>query len=224
MTINSFAQKEMALVRKGNKLYNKEYYVEAEVEYKKALEKKYDLVEASFNLGDALYRQKRYDSAAKLFELSANLSDDKMFKSKSYHNLGNSYLEGFKSEKDPQTKGKKLNQSIEAYKTALKHNPKDIDTKYNLSYALKYKQQQQQQQENKKENQNKDQQDKQKQQQDKQEQQQNQKQESQQQKQELSKEDIERLLKALQNDEKEVQKKLMKKKVEVIKVKIEKEW
>ena len=134
-----------------------------------AITSRSDLVEASFNLGDALYKQNKYDQAIKQFEISANLSNDNLFKSKSYHNLGNSYLKGFETDDNPETKMQKLDLSIEAYKNALKNNPKDYDSKYNLSYALRLRNQQQNSNQNKD---NQDQQQRQKEQQQKEKQQQ----------------------------------------------------
>ena len=66
--------------------------------------------------------------------------NDKENSSKVYHNLGNSYL-----------LQNKLDESISSYKSALRNNPKDIETKYNLAYAqaMKKKQEQQQKQDNK---------------------------------------------------------------------------
>ena len=55
-------------IRSGNKFYGKAEYSEAEISYRKALEKQPDSYEANFNLADALYKQKRYDEAAGLNE------------------------------------------------------------------------------------------------------------------------------------------------------------
>ena len=89
--------------------------------------------EATFNLGDAVYQQKRYDEAAKQFQLSAQTNPDKSVKAKAYHNLGNTFLEQ-----------KKYEDAAKAYKNALKENSKDADTKYNLAYANAMLKQQQQ--------------------------------------------------------------------------------
>ena len=70
------AQQERGLTRDGNKFFDKGKFADAEAQYKKALEKKNNFPEAVFNLGDALYKQQRYDEAAKQFELSAKLLTD----------------------------------------------------------------------------------------------------------------------------------------------------
>src|SRR6476620_5405397 len=97
--------------RNGNKQFDKGNYTDAEANYKKALDKKNNIPEATFNLGDAVYQQKRYDEAAKQFQLSAQTNTDKSVKAKAYHNLGNTYLEQQKWE-----------DAVKAYKEALKQN------------------------------------------------------------------------------------------------------
>ncbi|MCB0852438.1 MAG: tetratricopeptide repeat protein, partial [Bacteroidetes bacterium] len=141
-----FADKDKALVRKGNKDYLNGSFVESEVNYKKALEENSRNAKAAFNLGDALYNQQRYEDAAAQFELASKLADDKSDKAEALHNLGNSLL-----------KKQDFAKSIEAYKNALRLNPQDMDTKYNLAYAMQMmKQQQNQNQDNQdKENQDK---------------------------------------------------------------------
>ena len=113
--------------------YKEKNYSDAEVAFKKGIEKDSTSFKPHFNLGDALYKQNRLDEAIKLFKKSSEMTDDDVLKAKAYHNLGNTYL-----------KQQKYKESIEAYKNSLKKNPKDLETKYNLSYALNQLQQQQQ--------------------------------------------------------------------------------
>lgn len=145
LAMNGFAQKERKYIRQGNKEFEKQDYENSEVLYRKAM----DLDEKKthkplFNIGDALYKQEKYDDAASEFNNLTDYELSKDEKAKIYHNLGNSYL-----------KNKKYKESIEAYKNALRNNPNDMDTKYNLVYAQKKLDQQQQQQQN--QDQNKDQ-------------------------------------------------------------------
>jgi Ca-activated chloride channel homolog len=216
----AYGQTDRALARDGNKLYNEKKYTDAEVKYKKSLSKNKDLNEATFNLGDAYYKQEKYDDAAQQYQDVIARKPGSEILSKAYHNLGNSLL-----------KGKKYEESINAYKNALKASPSDNDTRYNLAYAQSMLRQQQQQQQQQKQDQNKDkkdqdkkdQQSKQQENKDKQDQQKQQQQQQQaQQKQGISKEDAERMLQALNNDEKNRQKKLLKK--EATRVQIEKDW
>lgn len=221
---NIFAQSTNDLLRRGNDAYQEKKFSDAEVKYKKALEKNPKTEIGKFNLGDALYQQQRYEDASQQFESMAASTKDKSAQAKAFHNLGNSYVQA-----------KKYQEGINAYKNSLKLNPKDEDTKYNLAYALSMmKQQQEQQKQN--QDKNKDQKDKQQQQKKDQQQKQNeqkkeeQKPEKEQQKQQqqkeqkLSKEEAERLLEALKNEEKKVQEKLDKKKEKGTRVRVEKDW
>ncbi|MFC1733150.1 tetratricopeptide repeat protein [candidate division KSB1 bacterium] len=218
---SGFAQNEAKLARRGNKLYNEGKYNAAEIDYRKSLEKKSDYTKAQFNLGNAMYQQKNYEEASKVFEGLTQKSMDAVTTAKAYHNLGNSYLEQ-----------KKFKEGINAYKNSLKLNPNDVDTKYNLAYAQRMLNQQQQQQQNKDQDQNqedkKDQeqqnQDQQQQEQQKEQQQKQEQQQNQQQKGQMSKEDAERMLEALKNDELKTIEKVNKKKTKGVQVQIEKDW
>jgi len=215
--------------RNGNHQFDKGVYTDAEASYKKALDKKNNMPEATFNLGDAVYEQKRYDEAAKQFQLSAQTNTDKTIKAKAYHNLGNTFLEQQKWE-----------EASKAYKESLKNNPKDADTKYNLAYAnamlIQQKNQDKQNKDNKdkkddkkdkkddKKDQNKDDKNKD---QNKDQQSKNQDKKDQQQKGQqpkLSKEEAEKLLQALQGEEQKTNQKMQQKQMKVVNVKIEKDW
>ncbi|MBL0308916.1 MAG: tetratricopeptide repeat protein [Bacteroidetes bacterium] len=220
-------QPEKTQTRNGNKNFKKDNYTDAEADYKKALNEKNNMPEAVFNLGDAVYEQKRYEEAAKQFQLSAQTNADPVVKAKAYHNLGNTLLEQ-----------KKWADAISAYKNALKINPKDADTKYNLAYANAMMQQQQgggenkQDQKNKKEDKKDQQQNKQDNKDQKQDEQQGKQQEQkeqqqkqgQQQQAKLSKEDAEKLLQALMNEEQKTNQKMQQKQMKPVNVKIQKDW
>ena len=203
-----YGQNEKTLIKKGNSEYNKKNYSEAELNYRKSLEKNPQSATGSYNLGNALYKQGKQEEAEQYFSGSAAMEKDKAAQAEALFNLGNSKL-----------KAEKYEESISAYKQALKLNDKDEEARYNLAYALsKLKKQQQQQQQNKdkKQDQKKDQEQKkdqqqQEQKQDQQKQQQEQQQQQAQKKEKISKEDAERMLQALKNDEKKLQKKLVKK-------------
>ena len=134
--LSLLAQKESRNVNAGNKHYVKEKFVESEVEYRKGLEKNNSSFSANFNLGNALYRQEKYEDAAEQFNRAAALagSDSKRIAAAN-HNKGNALLNA-----------QKIDEAIDAYKEALRHNPNDHDTRYNLAYAKHMKQQQNQQQ------------------------------------------------------------------------------
>ena len=231
-----FAQKEKSDIHKGNQLYEAQKYKEADASYRKSVAQKSQSVEGNFNLGDALYKQKNFKDAAQKFTDLATSASRSDIKAKAYHNLGNALLED-----------KKLQESVDAYKKALLNNPKDEQTRYNLAYAMeKLKQQQQQDKKNNKDGKNKD--DKNKDQKNKDQQnkddknkdqkskddknkdgkdkdQQNKDQQGQQpQPNKLSKEDAERMLQALNNEEKNTQDKLKNKKAKGSKARIVKDW
>ena len=196
----SFPQKENALLRQGNHNFEKGEYKEAEKNYRKALELNKESVKGQFNLGTAVYKNNNFEESAKIYSNLAGNNVDRETRSKVFHNLGNSFLQSKEYEK-----------SILAYKNALMNNPKNVDTKYNLEYAkmmLKKQQQQQQQQNKDKKDDKKDQKDKQDQNKDQNKNQEQQKQSQDQKK--ISKDDAERMLEALKNDEKKTMQKVKK--------------
>lgn len=192
-----FAQKEMIDVNSGNRKYKDKKYVDAEIDYRKALEKNPKSFSANFNLGNALFRQEKYEDAAKQYANALDFAgDDKIRKAHVYHNIGNSLL-----------MNEKYQESIEAYKLALRNNPNDDETRYNLAFAKKKLQQQQQQQQNQDQQQQNQDQQQQNQNQDQQKQDKDQQQQQQPQLKEngMSKEEAEQILQALQQDEKDTQ-------------------
>lgn len=222
----SFAQSNRILINKGVDKYDEKKYSDAEVDFRKVVEGSPKNFDANFNLGDSYYKQQKYEEAIKSYTSALENTESDANRAKVYYNIGNSLL-----------KDDKIEQSIEAYKNALKYNSDDDDTKYNLSYALELlknknqkKDQQNKNDQNKKDQNKKDQQKQQNQNQDqqnkdqkKQDQKQNpqpkdqeSKQDNTKQKQQpkenqISKEEAQRILDALKNNEKDLQKKLRKK-------------
>ena len=133
LTLNVAAQKESGDVRSGNKFYKAQKFTEAEIAYRKGLLKNQNSVEANYNLGNALFKQKKYADALEQYKIIIALQPkEKERLAAAYHNIGNSLLVD-----------NKIEQSIEAYKLALKNNPKDNETRYNLAYAQELLKQQQ---------------------------------------------------------------------------------
>lgn len=239
------AQNERKFIRQGNKYYEKAMadtahidtaqFNKAEIEYRKAIDKKPDDQKWNFNLADALYKQKKFEESGEKFKEIADKTIDKTEKSRALHNLGNSLL-----------MNNKLDESIAAYKDALRNNPSDLETKYNLLYAMNLKKKQQEQKkkqdQNKDKDKNKDQdkkdqnkdqkkdqdkkdQDKQNKDQQNQNQNKDQKQQQQQQQSKISRQNAEQMLQALENDEKKTQEKV--KKIQAMKAqskKVDKDW
>ena len=211
------AQKEAPDIRHGNRDYNKDNFSEAEVDYRRGLEKNDKSYQAHYNLGNSLFRQNKYPEAAEEFVKAAQLIDPKKDKQKAastYHNLGNSLFAQQQYDK-----------AVAAYQNALRANPKDDDTRYNMVKAmqlLQQQQQQQQKQQNQDQHQNQNQQQQQQDQQDQNQDQQQQQQEQQQQDQQMDQETAEQILQALEQDEQETQEKLQRQ--QGSKRRVEKEW
>ncbi len=230
-----FAQDAKSDIHKGNKLYQQKKYAEAEAAYRKATAKKDQKLESNFNLGDAMYKQKKFDSAGRNFTSIASSSTNPLVKAGAYHNLGNALLAN-----------KKYDESIDAYKKALLNNPNDDETRYNLAYAQEMlKKQQNKNKDNNNQNKNKNNnnqnknkndkdknkndKDKNKQDKDKQNQGGNNQDKSNQQNQpqspnKVSKDDAQRMLDALNDQEKNTQDKLKNKKLQGVKVPVTKDW
>lgn len=135
-------------VKGGNSAYENKNFADAEVNYKRATVAKPEGVEGFFNLGDALYKQGRYDEALEAYQKAGNMTTNPSLQAKIMHNVGNIYRE----KKQPK-------EAAEAYKSALRLNPNDDETRYNLAKTLReLKAQEQQNQDNKddKKDQNKD--------------------------------------------------------------------
>ena len=195
---NALAQDDKAIIKKGNEEYKKNEFDKAAEQYQKVITKTPANATAQYNLGNALYKSSKTDEAINAFDNAANNSTDKGEKSKALYNKG-VVLQN----------NKKLPECINAYKDALKLNPQDEDARQNLQKALQQlKQQQQQQKDNKEQKKPKDDQKK-KEQQNKKDEEKNQQQPKQQQP-KITKKDAEEKLKALLQQEKNLQDKLQK--------------
>jgi len=229
-TFMSFSQSDPNnLVLKGNADIENKNYKDAEVEYRKAISTNKNQNKASHNLGNLLFENQNYDEAIQEYFKTQKNSEIDLEKHSAFHNLGNSYM-----------KKKDYAQAVEAYKNALRNNSADDETRYNYALAKKFlegdkrqnsensedsEEEKQDQSEDQKENQDKDQnsdqnseseQEKPKDQDDKEEQEQGGG---------LSKQQMENLLEAVNNIEKDLNEKLKsgKKKLQTTK-KSEKDW
>lgn len=220
------AQKDAEYLYDGNKLYHSSKIPESSAKYARALELNPNNRKANFNLGNALYKNAIlvksgaltmpqsttmkpdslagliFDQAAQNFAVVANSVSDKDTLHQAWHNIGNCYLQK-----------KEYQQAVDAYKKALKYDPKDEETRYNLAYALKNLpkqkggggggQSQQQQKQQKSEDKNKQQQ---------------------QQQSQMNKDQAEQLLKALMDSEKKLQDKRKQKQEDAANSRVEKDW
>ncbi|HPU46337.1 MAG TPA: tetratricopeptide repeat protein [Bacteroidales bacterium] len=231
----SFSQNEKNIngdifLFQGNTAYRKGNFQQAEELYRKGLLLPSDhKSQGYFNLANSLYNQKKYDLAENEYINSLNLLDENnnFAKSKIYYNIANLYLEQ-----------KKYENAIDYYIKALSLNPLDSDAQYNLNYAWKMMQQSKKNNNKEKNDQNKndqnqsdndkqnqqDEQNKQNQQQDNNENKQ-QNQDNKQNQKTMSKEEIERLLKAMQQKELQTQQQLRDTlNYNKSKISIEKDW
>jgi len=226
----TLAQKDTKKVYDGNKLYYDSNYVHATYDYREAIKLNPLNYKAHFNLGASLYRNATevrnsknaflqanqkvntdsladliLDEAAQNFAVVANSVSHPDTLQKTWHNIGNCYLQK-----------KDYDQAITAYKKALKLDPKDEETRYNLAFALKNRKP--------KDNKGGGSGDNQKQKKNQEEQKNEQKKNQQQQQNQISKEEAERILKALMNAEKKNQDKRKQKQEDASKSDPEKDW
>lgn len=218
------AQKiERDYIRKGNRLFNDSVFVDAEVNYRKALEVNPKSTVSMYNLGNTLSQQQKFKDAMEQYVAAGKIEKDKMKLAHIYHNMGVLFQAG-----------KDYAQAVEAYKMSLRNNPKDDETRYNLALAQKMLKDQQQNQQNQDQNQdqNKDEQEKKQDQQKDQNKQNDQKKDDQQQQppkpekkdNEMSKENAEQLLNSVMQDEKDTQDKVKKQQQVIQGGHLEKDW
>jgi len=211
---------EQDYIRSGNKLYADSLFEKAEVEYRKALEIDPASTDALYNLGNALFNQinqtpAKAGESLEQYKTAAKLETDKERLAQIYHNMGVLlYL------------GEQYGESVAAYKEAMRNNPHDDETRYNLAKAMymnrqqgqqqdqqnqeqeqEQQQEQQQNEQQQQEQQNKEQQQEQQNQEQQNEQQQEQETQQQQNEEQISKENAEQILNALMQDEKDIQEK-----------------
>jgi len=212
---NKAYQEAKELLQKGKKNEALEAYERALKYYRDAEIEKPESPRLSYNIGNVNYQQEKYEDALEKYYRALSV-DEPENQAATYYNMGNAlYRSG------------KYAEAIQAYQKCLDINPNDEDAKYNLEFvrkkmkemldreAQRQQNQQEQQQEQQKDQKSQEQEQSQQQEQKQQQQAQSQEeQEKQQQKQEqvqtkegMTKEDAERILNALKDDEREIQKK-----------------
>ena len=139
----AFAQSDRHFIRTGNKLYRNQNYPKAEVEYRKAMSQNGSNAHAVYNLGNALMMQQKDSAAIVQLENAGKMEANKTRKAMAYHNIGTICQ-----------RHQLYGDAIKAYEEALRNNPNDNETRYNLALCKRLnknnkeqqKQQQQQQQ------------------------------------------------------------------------------
>lgn len=124
----AYAQTDRQFIREGNRLFTKQQYDKAEVQYRKAIEKNSSNPQALYNLGCALMMQNKDSAAIVQYQKATKVEKNKTRLASVYHNIGvvcqNHKMYG---------------EAIKAYEQALRNNPKDDETRYNLALCKKMK-------------------------------------------------------------------------------------
>lgn len=205
----SMAQADRQYIRNGNKLFRSGQFDQAEVAYRKAIEKNPRNPQAHYNLGNSLMAQRKDSAAIQSLQKSTELETSKIRKAMAYHNMGVVCQQH-----------KMYGEAIEAYKNALRMNPKDDATRYNLELCKRQqKNQQNQQKQQDKDNKDKNGQDKKDEKQNKDKQDKNKNKEN-----KMSKENAEQLLNAAMQQEKSTQQRMKKAMQRPRSAKLDKEW
>jgi tetratricopeptide (TPR) repeat protein len=224
--MNVFSQNINKEIRKGVKLFQDSSYAKAEQKFRNALQKDQNSFISSFNLADAIYKQENYEQSESLFKALTEKAENKEEKSMAFHNLGNSLF-----------KQDKIEESIEAYKNALRNNPSDLDSKYNLSLAqnlLKEQEENKEEEEEEEEKEEKEKEEEKESEKESENESENADENSEKQDQEkpqeptdpneMTDEEAQQMLDALEQQEKDLQEDLQKKKGKAVNLKIEKDW
>ena len=219
MAGSAAAQSDRQYVHQGNKQFRAGNYADAEVLYRKAIEKNPRNPQAVYNLGVALMKQQKDSAAIQQFMDAGKIETNPLRRAQSFHNAG------------VICQGKKMyGEAIDVYKEALRNNPADDETRYNLELCKRQQKQQQQQQKQDQQKQDQQKQDQQKQDQQKQDQQkqeqkkEEQQQQQQKQEQQMSRENAEQMLNAAMQEEKQTQQRMKKAQQQPNRRKLDKNW
>lgn len=205
------AQNDRNFIRQGNRAYHKQKWAAAETQYRKAISKNQKNAQAVYNLGCALMMQQKDSMAMIQFENASKLETNKMRRARSYHNMG-----------VVMQQHQQYAQAIGCYENALRCNPQDNATRYNLALCKKLLKNQKQNKQNDKnknnKNKNKDKNDKNKNNQNKNNQQNQNNQDK------MSKDNAEQLLNAAIQQEKDTKRKMQKAMSQPRRKQYEKNW
>ena len=131
---NSHAQSEnyAKFYNKGNRLLDNNFE-QAEKNFRIAMNDSLSDLKATFNLSNKYYTEGLYDEAISRQIEATKLAKDNSEKHRTFHNLGNSLM-----------KKQLCSEAVLAYKNALRNNPNDDETRYNLALAKKCEEEQEQ--------------------------------------------------------------------------------
>lgn len=125
-TAQAGAQTDRNLIRQGNRAFKSQKWAVAETQYRKAISKNQKNPQAIYNLGCALMAQQKDSMAIQQFTNAAQLETNRLRRAASYHNMGVIMQNHHE-----------YAQAIEYYKMALRCNPQDNETRYNLALCKK---------------------------------------------------------------------------------------
>lgn len=117
-------QKSNDFVYGANELASENEFVSAEMEYRKAISESPSTVAGVYNLGNSYYKKGIYEEALHRHQQAAKNATSRGEKHKAFHNIGNILMQN-----------KKCKEAVEAYKDALRNDPKDDESRYNLALA-----------------------------------------------------------------------------------------
>lgn len=206
------AQSARDCIRMGNVAYRQKQYDKAETYYLKSIEKSPSF-EAYYNLGNAYIMQQKDSTAFENYKKADSIgTNDPLRKARNFHNMGNIwYAQGLAATRqEGGNAAGAFQNAVNFYKSSLRCNPDDNETRYNLAMAqYQLKKNQNNNGDGGNDDQNQDKQDEEQQKQDQQQNnEQNQQQQPEEQKDEMSDQTAEQLLNSAQQDEKGVQHKV----------------
>ncbi|MDX1277291.1 tetratricopeptide repeat protein [Oceanihabitans sediminis] len=129
------------LVYKANVLVDNDELVSAEMEYRKAISEQPNYAVGAYNLGNSYYKQGNYEEALYRLKQTARHATTKDEKHRAFHNIGNVLMQN-----------KQCKEAAEAFKSALRNNPSDDETRYNYALAKECAEQQQDEEDQQDEN------------------------------------------------------------------------
>lgn len=130
-TVNSSAQEDKKTSRKAERAHSearkadkKGDFYQAEANYRKSISNDPEKMDSRYNLGTSYYDKEQYKESLLRFEEAGRLAKDKAQKQAAYHNLGNALM-----------KDEQYRKAEEAFKEALRNDPTDEETRYNYAIA-----------------------------------------------------------------------------------------